>query len=50
MKNAIKIISIVIILAITSVNLKAQNNAGKTDDLGRIVLNTYVSDGKKNAF
>jgi len=45
MKNALVKFAISIsITAICITNVFTQNTAGKVDDLGRIVLNTYVSD------
>lgn len=42
MKNIIKILVGVFVLV--SININAQNKADKSDDLGRIVLNEYVSE------
>ena len=38
----IKMTLLFIVIAFTTNNIKAQNKKGKTDDLGRIVLNSYV--------
>ncbi len=42
--NKIKIFAIATMLSIVCINTNAQNKAGKVDDLGRIVLNSFVSD------
>ena len=39
----IQILAIAFILVLSSITVNAQNKKGKTDDLGRIVLNAYVS-------
>lgn len=44
MKNSIIIFVTVLFIAVTAFKSSAQNKAGKADDLGRIVLNSYVSD------
>lgn len=38
----IQILAVAIMLVITSMTVNAQNKQGKTEDLGRIVLNAYV--------
>jgi len=42
--NKIKIFAIATMLSIVCINTNAQNKAGKVDYLGRIVLNSFVSD------
>lgn len=44
MKKGIKLTVIVVVLTIAANISFAQNDLGKPDDLGRIVLNTYISD------
>jgi hypothetical protein len=43
MKLNLKVILLFLIFGLTTINIKAQNKKGKSDDLGRIVLNSYVS-------
>lgn len=44
MKNFIRISFLLAFVGFFANNIQAQNNKGKADDLGRIVLNSYVSD------
>jgi hypothetical protein len=48
MKKKIITLSIVLFSTILGLQCIAQNELGKTDDYGRIVLNTYVSDQIEN--
>ena len=48
MKNIINKYILLSIVIITGLNINAQNKLGKSDDLGRIVLNTYISDQIEN--
>lgn len=43
MKNYIKIALLILVIGFSGIDVKAQNNKRKADDLGRIVLNAYVS-------
>jgi len=43
MKHILKITMLFLIIGLTTNSIKAQNKKGKADDLGRIVLNSYVS-------
>ena len=43
MKYILKILLLFIIIGLTVNGIKAQNNKGKADDLGRIVINSYIS-------
>ncbi|MCB0479924.1 MAG: hypothetical protein KDC83_00770 [Flavobacteriales bacterium] len=43
MKNIISAFGLLFLMTLLGSELNAQNNASKTDDLGRIVLNGYVS-------
>ena len=47
MKN-LKIFGLALLLIVTTISVKAQNNKGKSDDLGRIVLNAYVPSQGEN--
>jgi hypothetical protein len=43
MNKFIKLILLFLIIGLTTNSIKAQNKKGKADDLGRIIINTYVS-------
>ena len=42
MKNTVKILLVVILVAFFCINTNAQNSLGKSDDSARIVLNSYI--------